>query len=203
MPGAALSHVVHVRGEMRERRPHQVERSRRAPDHDRERPRLRRLGSAGDACVEVLDTALGEPLVDPPRRGRRGRAQVDDDLALPAVGRNAVRAEDDRLDDGAVGQREQDDVHALATRASTDCAGVAVDRATASASRSNPRTLLAGLGQAPSDPAAHVPEPYDAELHAEAAALSSSRIGIPSAHAWAPSVLTSSKTSMISSRVAP
>ena len=47
-------------------------------------------------------------------RGRRGRAQVDDDLAGAAVREQAAVAEHDRLDDAAVGQREQHDVDARA-----------------------------------------------------------------------------------------
>jgi hypothetical protein len=38
-------------------------------------------------------------------------AQIDDDLARPAVGRDTAATEDDRLDDGAVGQGEQDHVN--------------------------------------------------------------------------------------------
>ena len=102
---------------------------------------------------------------------------------LPAVGHEAVRAEDDRLDDGAVGQREEDDVHlcdesldGLRGRRGRDQRhGVGIEV--------EPADALAGGGQAPSDPATHVPEPHDAELQAARPPLSSSRIGIPSAHA--------------------
>ena len=106
---------------------------------------------------------------------------------------------DDRLDRAAVGQGEQHHVGVLRQR---------------SERRGRPRSgggrargveveadhLLAPVHQPARDAPPHVPQADDADGHAPS---SSMRIGTPTAHEWIPMTLTSSMTSMISSRVAP
>ena len=103
------------------------------------------------------------------------------------------------LDGGRVGQREEHDV------------GLARDlgqrpgRARAGAGRARgveveAHHVLAAVHQPARDAPAHVPQADDADGHAPS---SSMRIGTPTAHEWIPMTLTSSMTSMISSRVAP
>ena len=60
--------------------------------------------------------------------------------------------------------------------------------------------VLAAVHEPARDAPAHVPQADDADGHAPS---SSMRIGTPTAHEWIPMTLTSSMTSMISSRVAP
>ena len=130
-----------------------------SPDHQRERPRLGRLGSAGDAGVEVLDARSASALVDRDCRGRRGRARgrrrpgrSRQWVAMPSRrGRPARR----RCCRAARERRRRPPRQEPAT----DCAGVADDRAERRRHRGRSRRRLAGVGQAPSDPAAHVAGP--------------------------------------------
>src|SRR5213078_916084 len=66
--------------------------------------------SARDARVDELDAAISELLVKPHGRARRGGAQVDDDLPGAGTLEDSAGAEDDSLDNGAVREREKDDV---------------------------------------------------------------------------------------------
>ena len=165
MPGAALSHVVHVRGEMRER------------------GRTRSSAAAEPPTMTVsvpVSAALAPPEMpasrySTPRSARAARGSASSRPARTCSGRrrpgrsgsgssNAVRAQDDRLDDGAVGQREEDDVGSSATRALDDCGGRRGRRLERGRHRGRTRGRSSpAASQAPSDPAAHVPEPDDAE----------------------------------------
>ena len=106
---------------------------------------------------------------------------------------------DDRLDRAAVGQREQHHVGVPRQRGERR-GGPRAGGGGARGVEVEADHLLAAVHQAARDTPAHVPQADDADRHAPS---SSMRIGTPTAHEWIPMTLTSSITSMISSRVAP
>ena len=174
-----------------------VERLGLAAGHDRQRARLGAGGAAGDARVDVGDAARGQALVERDGRVRRRRAEVDDDLpgaqVRPELARRPPRSRGCRAARAARRRRRR-------ASAASDAAGRRARGGRACGVEVEADHLLAAVHQPARDPPAHVPQADDADRHAPS---SSMRIGTPTAHEWIPMTLTSSITSMISSRVAP
>ena len=105
MPRPAGPHVEDLLAEAPEERLDPLQGLLLASHHDGQRSRLGPLRSARDSRVEEGDALRRQLVMDADARLGRRRAQVDDDLAAPAVGDHGVLAKDDRLDDPAVGQR--------------------------------------------------------------------------------------------------
>ena len=167
VPGAARAHQHDLRRDRPEHPAHRLQRRGGTADHDRQRPLLCGCRPAGDPRVQVLDPAFGERGVDPLRRGRRGRRQVDDHLPRPREREQPVRgrprAEHHGLHGSAIRQRQQ---HRLGPVADVP---ELFRRDNASGRRlPDPHVIPddkdPGRDQSPRHPTAHVAEPDKPDL---------------------------------------
>src|SRR4051794_7113615 len=140
-----------------------------AAGHHRQRPALGFRRRAGHGRVDEADPALVQRGADAPRVRRRDRRHVDAQRPLRGAVRDAVVAEQHRLDLGAVDDHGDDDI---AVRADLG-RRLGERRAVLLGERLGPRAravvdgqLAAGAGQVRRHARAHDPQPHEADpLH--------------------------------------
>src|SRR3954453_14132286 len=139
------------------------------PGNDRQAPVLGLGRGAGHGRVDEADPALVQRGADAPRVRRRDRRHVDAQRPLRGAVRDAVVAEQHRLDLGAVDDHGDDDVAVRADLGSR----LGERRAVLLGERLGPRAravvdgqLAAGAGQVRRHARAHDPQPHEADpLH--------------------------------------